>query len=146
MKYLLVIAIALFSTQASIAQHHKGKKGMNFSPEDIASIKTKKMTLALDLTASQQDAIYNLNLEHVKNRKAEVAARKAQKENGEGKALTKEDRVARIHKALDRKIAAKAKLKTILNKAQYTKWETLQAKRYAKSRKHNDKRGHQHKA
>jgi hypothetical protein len=135
MKKLMIVAITILSLQMVTAQpHHKEKKGMHLNPEDYASIKTKKMTLALDLTASQQDAIYSLVLENAKKRKARMETRKAKKENGEGQKPSKAERVEIIKRKLDHKIAMKAEVKKILNKEQYTKWDKMQTRRYAKAR------------
>lgn len=145
MKYLLIITLAFFTTQSTIAQH-KSKKGMDLSPEEMATIKTKKMTLALDLTDAQQDEIYKLSLENAKMRKAHKAERKSKKTAAPQKPLSKEERLAFINKKLDHKIAMKAKLKKILNKDQYAKWEKFQMKRYAKSKHQDKKRNHHCKA
>lgn len=116
----------------ALAQRGEGnhRKGMNdLSPEQMASLQTKKATLALDLTASQQTQMNSLFLEHAQMRKAKMEERKAAKENGEAKTLSSEERYARADQRLDRQIAQKAKLKEILSEEQMEKWEKIQQRR-----------------
>lgn len=130
MKKLVVIVIALFALQITSAQGmHKGKKGMDLSPEEMANLKTKKMTLALDLNKNQQSDIYKINLENATQRKSQKAERKSKHESGEIKKPTKKERLEMANKKLDHQIATKAKMKKILNSDQYTKWERMMAKR-----------------
>ena len=65
MKKIILIAIAFVGLQA-MAQGQKNqgnkkrgnqKEMMNLSAEEIATLQTKKMTLILDLDASQQNEI-----------------------------------------------------------------------------------------
>lgn len=90
--------------------------------EELATIQTKKMTLALDLNDAQQTKINAINLEEAKLRKSIMEERKAMKEE-ERKEMTKDQRVAKMNERLDRQIATKAKMKEILTEEQYTKWE-----------------------
>lgn len=132
MKKLVLIVMALCAIQITSAQGpHKGKKGMDLSPEDMASLQTKKMVLALDLTDAQQNDVYQINLENAKLRKAHMAERKARRESGEAKKPTKEERLEMANKKLDHQIAVKAKMKDILNEEQYKRWERMMAKRQA---------------
>lgn len=133
MKKLIVAVMVLCAIQMVSAQGpHKGKKGMNLGAEDMANLQTKKMTLALDLTESQQKDVYNISLENAKLRKAHMAERKAKRESGETTKLTKEERLAKANKMLDHRIAVKAKMKDVLDKDQYARWEKMMAKRQAK--------------
>ena len=142
MKKLVLVVMALCAIQITSAQgHQKSKKGMNLSAEEIATIQTKKMTLALDLTEAQQDGIYQVNLENAKLRKAHMAERKAKRESGEAKKPTKEERIEMVNKRLDHQIAVKAKMKDILSEEQYKKWERMMAKKSTKMKdKSKDKK------
>lgn len=142
MKKLILIAIAFIGIQA-IAQEQNNErpnkqkrhqKMMNLSAEDMATLKTKKMTLFLDLNESQQAEIKKINLENATKRKAMMAARQAKKEQGETQKPTQEQRLKMANAKLDHKIAMKAKMKNILNEAQYAKWEAYMQK--AMKRKH----------
>lgn len=143
MKKLLIIAVALLALQVTAQEQkkEKGNKGeraqkmMNLSAEEIATLQTKKMTLRLDLNESQQAEIMEINLENATTRKAMMAERKAKKESGEAKRPTQEERLKMENARLDHKIAIKAKMKTILNEAQYVKWEEGQMQKAEKGKK-----------
>ena len=68
MKQIAVVMVMLISIGIT-AQRHDGKsmrKGpnMDMSAEEMATLQTKRMTLALDLTEAQQDRIYDIHLEN----------------------------------------------------------------------------------
>ena len=136
MKKLLIIALVFASMQA-IAQdgkkkkHHKGDRSENMTnlpAEDIANVLTKKMTLFLDLTKSQQDKIYKINLEKATKRKAMIAECKSKKDSEEMKKPSAEARLKIVNERLDQKILEKAAIKNILNDEQYAKWEKSHAR------------------
>ena len=136
MKKLILIALALFALQVSAQDEHKGKhkkgerakKMMNISAEEMATLQTKKLTLALDLSESQQSKIQEINLENATKRKEMMAKRKAKKESGEAKKPTDKERLAMANARLDHKIAEKSKMKDILNDEQYAKWVKHQSR------------------
>ena len=87
MKKLVLIAIALFSLNG-FAQHKASKKERikkaekirsEMTPEEMAELRTKKMTLHLDLTESQQKEVYNVLLEESRYKKEKHKAYKAAK-------------------------------------------------------------------
>lgn len=141
MKRLAIIAVALFALQMTAQEQKRGQKIMNLSAEEIATLQTKRMTLHLDLSESQQAKIYKLNLENATKRKAMMEARKAKKESGNAKKPSKEERLAMINTKLDHQIAMKAKMKDILNDEQYAKWEKSQARRTHKAKNRKKRRG-----
>ena len=134
MKKILIIAVALLALQVTAQEQQrersnkqgKSLKMMDLSAEDAATLQTKKMTLHLDLNESQQAEIKKINLENATKRKAMMAERKARKESGEAQKPTQEQRLEMVNTKLDRKIAMKAKMKNILDKEQYAKWEKAQ--------------------
>ncbi len=146
MKNVIMIALALFTLQLSAqkkehkhnhaTQHNK----RNISPEDMATLQTKKMTLALDLTTGQQTKVKALMLENAKKRKDMMVARKSNKENNENKKLTQKQRLQIANTRLDNKIATKAKMKAILDKDQYSKYEKLQQRMAMKHKKRGRKK------
>ncbi len=152
MKKIILIAIAFIGLQATAQQQRKqgpnnGERGdmfMNLSAEEAATLRTKKMTLALDLNESQQKEIQKINLENAKQRKAMMEERKVKKESGELKKPTEEDRLKMMNAKLDHKIAMKAKMKNILNDEQYARWEKAQM-RMEKKGKELKKKGKQNK-
>ncbi len=144
MKKVIVVLLCMASMSA-IAQRgerHQGSAMNDMTPEQTATLKTKKMTLALDLTDVQQKQIQTLNLENAKTRKAAMEKRKALKENGDTKKPTSDEHYAMKNERLDRMIAQKAEMKDILSQEQYDKWEKM-AQRKGKHRKglhHSQKR------
>lgn len=151
MKHILLLAIAVFTLNATAQKpegphrkhdkkerHHKFK---DFSAEEIATLQTKKMTLDLDLSEAQKSAIYELNLETAKDRKAKMQAREAQKENGKKPELSKEERYQLANERLDKQIAHKKALQSILSDEQLKKWEATQNARQ-KKRKTMKRRKH----
>lgn len=140
MKRLIIIALALISIQG-IAQEKKERQNReerthrmsNLTPEEAANLQTKKMTLHLDLNATQQKEIYAINLENATKRKEMMATFKAKKESGNIEKPTKEERLAMENAKLDHKIATKSKMKSILNKEQFEKWEKAQEKMHKRA-------------
>ena len=154
MKNLFMIAIALLTLNVTAQERKKGaqrgemKEKMemrqNMTPEDIAELQTKKMTLHLDLNEKQQAEVNKLLLEEAKDRKAKMAEFKAKREAADGEKLSKEDRIKMANERLDHQIEMKKKMKTILNDDQYDKFDKMQEKREArkghgeKMRKHKE--------
>ncbi|WP_422083547.1 Spy/CpxP family protein refolding chaperone [Ulvibacterium sp.] len=146
MKKIVVLAMLLAGATAMAQEgrknHHRAAM-KDLTPEQIATLHTKKMTLALDLNEAQQKQIQVLSLENAKLRKAKMEERKAKKESGESKKPTSEERYVMQLERLDNQIAHKAEMKAILSPEQYEKWEKLhfhKRKHRGKERNH-DKRG-----
>ena len=80
MKNLLIVLMALFCIN-TFAQQNGNNKGEargemrqqkpDFSPEQMAELATKNMTLQLDLNEAQQKKVNKLQLERAKSRKAQ---------------------------------------------------------------------------
>ncbi|CAM4208004.1 hypothetical protein [Zobellia nedashkovskayae] len=131
MKKIIVALVCMVGLTA-MAQKEKGhgRDGMkDLTAEQIATLHTKKMTLALDLTSAQQEKVKAITLEQAKERKAKYAERKAQKEEGERKKPTSEERYAMENAKLDKMIAQKAEMKNILSAEQYEKWQKMDKQR-----------------
>ena len=150
MKKILLVAIALTTVQ-TFAQNgnrelpnrersEKMEQFKNMSAEDMAELRTKKMTLHLDLTESQQAKVYDIQLKNATVRKAKMEAMMARKESGEFKRPSQEERLAMQNARLDQQIAMKKKMKSILDEAQYAKWEKLQENMAQKSKFKNKKK------
>ncbi|MCF8274596.1 MAG: hypothetical protein K9I95_12270 [Flavobacteriaceae bacterium] len=149
MKKLILIAIAMIAIQVS-AQDSKERpnkersakmeKLQDVTPEEMASLQTKKMTLQLGLNESQQKEIQKINLENAKDRKAKMEARKAQKANGTITKPSKEEQLKMMNERLDNQIEMKEKMKKILNDEQFAKWEKQQQE-VNKKREEMPKRG-----
>ncbi|MFD0989047.1 hypothetical protein ACFQ1R_02980 [Mariniflexile jejuense] len=140
MKRLLIIAIALISIQGIAQERKEGPnreqrthRMSDLTPEEAATLQTKKMVLHLDLNESQQKQIYKLNLENAITRNDMMAAMKAKKESGSMEKPSKEERLKMMNAKLDHQIATKTKMKTILSKEQFEKWEKAQEKMHQRA-------------
>ncbi|WP_299683748.1 hypothetical protein [uncultured Dokdonia sp.] len=136
MKHILT-AIVLCLTITATAQRGQHEKRAQLSAEQQATLQTKKMTLALDLSDQQANKIYNIQLEQAKKRKAFIAERKK-----EGRSeLTKEQRFELKTRKLDHMIAIQKEMKTILTTEQFEKWQKLKHKSKQKRKnKHHTRR------
>ncbi len=106
-------------------ERHRGVAVKEMTPEQVATLKTKKMALALDLTAEQQQKVKAIHLENAELRKNKIEERKDKKEQGERKKLTADERFAIENARLDRQLAQQAKMKEILTDAQYLQWKKI---------------------
>lgn len=136
MKKLLIVALAFIAIQATAQERNerpnkergsKMEKFQDFTPDEMATLQTKRMTLHLDLNESQQKEIQKINLENAKDRKSMRETRVAQKESNNFQKPSKEEHLKMMNARLDRKIEMKTKMKKILNEEQYAKWEKSQA-------------------
>jgi protein CpxP len=135
MKKIVFIALALVAFQLTAQDKkerpnrergEKMERYQDYTPEEIANLQTKKMTLHLNLNESQQKEIKELNLENAISRETMMKAHKAQKESGNMEKPSKEARLKMMNDRLDRQIERKGKMKKILNADQFTKWEKSQ--------------------
>ncbi|QCW98853.1 hypothetical protein FGM00_01480 [Aggregatimonas sangjinii] len=133
MKKVLIIAMAFISLHTVAQEREKGERS-EYTPEQMATLHTKRMTLALDLSAAQQEQVQNLNLSQAEMRKTQMEARKARKTSEEGAKPTADERYAMQTERLDQQIALKAEMKKILSDEQYARWEKM-AKRKGKHKK-----------
>lgn len=128
----IIMAILVMAGISATAQDHnmKGKRGdmKDLTPVQIATLQTKKMTLALDLNESQQAKIKTILTEDATTRKAKMEERKANKEDGK-KVLTADEKYAMQNERLDHQIARKEQMKSILNTDQYEKWVKMDARK-----------------
>ncbi|WP_411032389.1 hypothetical protein [Spongiimicrobium sp. 3-5] len=131
-KVVLVVMLCVGVT--ALAQKEKGREHhrnafKDMSPEQVATLHTKKMTLALDLNETQQQQIQQLNLENAISRKAKIEERKALKEKNENQKPTTDERFEMLNLRLDDKIAHQQKVKQILSEKQYDQWKRMQHKK-----------------
>lgn len=127
MKQLAILLVMLTTVSMAAQRHHgpimrKGPK-MDMTAEQMATLQTKHMTLALDLTENQKDQVYKINLEKAQFRKEKWAEIKAAKESGEWEKPTPEERFEMENARLDRQIAMQEKMRTILDTEQYETWK-----------------------
>ncbi|WP_133688014.1 hypothetical protein [Maribacter spongiicola] len=138
----IVMAILVMAAISVSAQDHnmKGKRGdmKDLSPEQVASLQTKKMTLALDLNESQQAKVKTILTKDATDRKAKMEERKASKDEGK-KIMTSEEKYAKQNERLDHQIARKKEMKSILTADQFEKWEKMSHRK--KMRGHSKDKG-----
>lgn len=141
MKKTISILVLLlgFTTIAQKGEHHGDRHadGHDMTPEQMATLHTKKMTLALDLSDNQQGKIYQMNLGNAQLRKEKMEERKSRIENEARQKPTSDERFAKQNQHLDHQIAQKEKVKQILTSEQFEKWEMIQLKK----RRHHKKSG-----
>ena len=138
MKKLFLVALALFTLQ-SFAQEpskemertSKKERRQNMkdlSPEEQATLSTKKMSLALDRNEKQQKQVQQILQAQLEKRPARPS---------KGDKLTKEQRLEMMNARLDAQIEIKKQMKSILTKEQYEKFDKMQSRR-----QHNGKGKH----
>ncbi len=143
----LILTLTLLSGVLLTAQerrprmHHQQHNDL--TAEQRATLQTKHLTLALDLTDSQQKKVQKLKLEQEELRQSKRAVMKAKREANDEKRISAEERYEHEVERLDHMIAFKAEMKSILNQSQYEKWERIQLhkKKKSRSRKHNRRMG-----
>ena len=142
MKNLLIALMALFciSTYAQQNRNNKGEarremrqQKPDLSPEQMAELATKNMTLQIDLNEAQQKKVNKLQLERAKSREAQF------KSKSEKKQLSDAERFTIKTQRLDEQIAHKKQMKSILTQEQYQKWEGIQAKKKKGPKSHPKK-------
>lgn len=122
----IFISILLIGNLVGYAQHghhHKGLKDM--SPEQVATLETKKLTLALELTEKQQAEIFQLEVANAEFRKAKHEEIKSIRKAGNDEKPSTDEKYEFLNERLDRQIAHKENMKGILNKDQFEKWEKM---------------------
>lgn len=126
MKKLIAIALLFtgmigFAQEKSTTLDRKAKRAeiAKLSPEQRNQLELKKLTLELDLTASQQTEMAKIIAEQNERRKSAKS-----KAKGDKKPTTDEIFVMKS-KMLDEKIATKEKIKKILSPEQVEKWEKI---------------------
>ncbi len=136
MKTALNLLITLFLVGSMTAQEEattakkdkKQHKKEHFTPEQQATLKTKKMDLHLDLSEAQEKKVYQLVLENAKNR----TAKKAEMKKAEKKERTTEEKYQMKLQKLDHMLAYQEQMKTILDDKQFDQWKQHAARRHGK--------------
>lgn len=146
MKKTLLILLAIGTLSGAYAQEKQISAAKpqkeRMTAEQRNQLQLKRMTANLDLTPSQQKEMAVIIAEDNSKRETKRAEMKANKEAK--KQLTADERFKIENEKLDAQIEHKAKMKKILNKEQFAKWEENQEKRNAKI--HKIKRAHHQKS
>ncbi len=129
MKRLAVLVVLLTTLGATAQKHHGSrmeKRVMaDMTAEQLATLHTKKLILALDLTKGQQKQVMEINLAQAELRKVKHEELKAKKESGEFKRPSADERFAMENARLDHQIAHHQKMKDVLTEEQYKTWKKL---------------------
>ncbi|MEO8516299.1 MAG: hypothetical protein ABI426_06125 [Flavobacterium sp.] len=136
-KMALALALVLGFSTLTFAQEKKQAVKENtekLTIEQRNQLRLKKMTLDLDLNASQQKEVAAVIADQSSKREAKMAEMKEKKATQ--KKPTADEKFAMENKRLDNQIEMKAKMKKILNDKQMEKWENS----------HQKRRNHMHKA
>ena len=143
MKTVCMALLFLFGLSAFGQHEHRGprhEKGIQLKPEQRAELHAKKLTLALDLSASQQQQVQEVFLAKEEDR----SARKEALKKSDSLRRDPELHYQRMNQRLDAMIAHKKEMKEILTEEQYVKWEKIAAKKGPRSRHYKGKKGHRH--
>ncbi len=128
-----MIAVATLQVSAQEQKREFRKQRMEskttYSPEEMAQLQTKKMTLQLDLNDKQQKEVSAIFLEQAKLRQSKREAFSQSKMQGEKKNWSKEDRLKMTNARLDHQIEMKKSMKNILSTEQFEKWDKTNEKR-----------------
>ena len=141
MKKLIITAVLLIGLSAFAQEQAKNsgrEKLEQMTPQQKNELRLKKLTLDLSLSASQQKEMGKIIAEMEAKREGFKKERLAKKEAGTN--LTKDELFAMRTKRLDEKIAAKERVKKILDANQFEKWEKMQDKRMEKMSKFSRER------
>ena len=144
-KAILASVLMICITFAAMAQpNHKKQQKPQFTSEQEATLAVKKLTLSLDLSSSQQEKMYPLLLDVISKKKAMMEARKENK--GQRPEMSSDEIYAKMVEKLDAQIAFQGKVKAILKKDQFEKWQRIKSKmdahkegQHASSKKGNSK-------
>ena len=137
---VMLLSLTTMAQQTNRERHHK-KAMAEMTAEQLATLHTKKMALALDLSPKQQDAILKLNLEEAVFRKTKIAELKAKKESDDAKKTTSDERFKRQNEQLDRKLVHQKKLKEILTNEQFELWRKVRHHKSMHSKKKMQREG-----
>ncbi|MEO2072161.1 MAG: hypothetical protein ABGW99_12580 [Zunongwangia sp.] len=128
MKNLCIIIMVLIgvSSFAQQKENHrrlmKERAGMNMTAEEKAILKSKQLTLALDLTERQQEEFQKLYVDRAEDK---VKRRKEMKEAVEDSKL-KAEAFEKMNTRLDKEIAFQQSIQKILSPEQYKFWKVSQ--------------------
>lgn len=137
MKFVLAFVLGL--STVTFAQEKKQvvkESTEKMTLEQRNQLQLKKMTLDLDLNASQQKEMAAVIAEQSAKREAKMAEMKEKKATQ--KKLTANEKFEMENKILDNQIEMKEKMKKILNDKQMEKWEANHQKRRTHSHKMKD--------
>lgn len=128
MKKIIALFVLVFVVSTTVVAQKN--KGADVNIEQQASLELKKMTLAYDLTASQQRQIKPLLTQKFIDKKEWKEKRRALKQK-KG-TLSQDEKYKMKNEFLDKQIVFKTEMKKVLNENQYEKFSRSFGKRKGK--------------
>jgi hypothetical protein len=142
MKKLIILCAVLAGCNLQAQDRGKRHYFSEMTPEQIATLGSKHLALALDLSQEQQNKVMELQLENINERRVLMQQRKSAVEDNDS--IGPGTRFDRLNSRLDRQLAYKSEMKGILSEAQYAQWEKLHSgkgRHSAHHRWHHHRRG-----
>ncbi len=130
----IVVLFVGFLGMAQEKRSHLPKEPLlkELSVEQLATLRTKKIALALDLDQDQFDKVMQIQVENAAFYKAIAAARAENREDQ--KRPTAEERFQMKNERLDRQLAQEQQLKELLTKEQYALWKQMKIEKHAQGK------------
>ena len=128
----VLIALVLLVGMTSLAQEKKVRSERTqmeqMTAEQRNELHLKKMTLDLDLTATQQKEMSKIIAEQGTKKESRITERKANKDAAK-KQLTADEKFAKKSRILDEQIVMKERMKKVLSVDQFKRWEDMKDQR-----------------
>ena len=139
-KFLGLTALLLVFSLTMTAQEKKKeiRKRVQMSSEQMATLQSKKMALALELDKNQQKELAELFKKQGDQRKEMFKSLKAAKEKQEKP--TADQRFKLMNDRLDKQIVHKESIRKILSEEQFGKWSKMNKGKQVKMREMAEKR------
>lgn len=141
MKKVMIIAALLAGATTFAQRGEHRKERMDLTAEQMATLQTKKMALALDLNEKQQQEAMEIHLENAEFHKTQMKERQALKESGEHQKPSSEERFEKLNARLDRKLAQQEAFKDLLTDEQYAQWKKMSHRKHMHGKKKMQRRG-----
>lgn len=122
MVALLIVGMTSFAQVRKAPENRKAQMEQ-LSPEQRNELQLKKLTLDLNLNASQQNEMKKIIAEQTAKREARMAERNANKDKAVKPKAN--ERFARKNQMLDEQIAMKQRVSKVLSAEQMEKWEQM---------------------
>ncbi|MBT8237533.1 MAG: hypothetical protein HKP24_04595 [Croceitalea sp.] len=136
----VVMGLMFLLTLSLMAQRPHEQEGRRMAKEkmtaeQVATLQTKKLTLALDLTEDQQKKVKQINLANAEFHESKMAERDAKNEEHDAKKPSTEERFNMQNERLERQLAEQKQMKQILTDEQYAQWRKLKMKRHERGKR-----------
>ncbi|MDN3596358.1 hypothetical protein [Zunongwangia endophytica] len=129
---MMLVSISSFAQQKeSRRKQMKERAAMNMTAEEKAILKSKRLTLDLDLTEHQQKEFQKLYVNHAEEKHELKEDRKEAAKNSN----LREQSFEQMNARLDREIAFQQAMLEILSKEQYELWKATKRMAFAERQK-----------